>query len=170
MPKIRMIYLPSLPPELRSGTCGEVQKRLQLRARLMAEAFVDENGELEFRFSSVASNPLGVAQAKKLGVPGAGYPRLIYDNGYTVAPFPFMVERVWSAFEKWSKISNTPYLTFTTLFVAADIWPSELFSTLRYMKTIGYTVTFTVDRLGNNTACKIEEPSLHFVENLETGV
>lgn len=145
---------PTLPPELQRGSVGDREARLKVRADIMERTY-------GVKFSRVANNPLGTAEGKKLGIPGAGLPRAIYDKSFYKPGDVVNPERIKLVKDTFMEVARKQmpgmYLTFTTMKFATGMSFQDLFKTIGYMHTADpYSVSFAVDRLGKNTAVKIK--------------
>jgi hypothetical protein len=105
------------------------------------------------KFSLVASNPLGVKEGKKLGIPGIGLPRAIYDKNASSIKNLETIKKVVDANRKWG--SSSGFTTFTCLKYATGLSFQEVFGVVREMRDRDpYSTTFSVDRAGENTVVK----------------
>jgi hypothetical protein len=146
--------IPKLPPELRRGTTGEVMARQRERSKIMEEHY-------SVKFSDVSSNPLGVAEGKKLGAKGAGLPRAIYDGSVVTNTDKAIHSKILDAYKSTPKPPAGGYVTYTQLKLESNVTFQELFGAIKYWKSANpYAVTFTVDRLGKNTAVKLDMDKL----------
>ena len=99
--RMTKLKTPRLPVEFKSTTGIKNNKRQQLRARLMASAFP------RVRFSAANTNPLGIKQAKILGIPGAGLPHAIYQK-VEGTPNTDILERIRNGYKRHK--SNLGYI------------------------------------------------------------
>lgn len=142
-----MPNVPKLPPELHSGSMRSYQARQAERVRLMEEAY-------GVKFSRSGTNPLGVREAKRLGVPGAGFPRAIWPRGQEPLDDPAAEAKVVAAVRKWGPPSG--YVTYTTIALATDLPFPVVFGVIRKLQLADpRSVRMTVDRMGENTAVRL---------------
>jgi 2'-5' RNA ligase len=143
---------PNMPQELqRAAQQGIVQQRLAERAKIMEDTY-------GVKFSPGGSNPLGVAEAKKLGIPGVGLPRAIYEKSDPISD-PAKISLVEEAFKKYAGKSG--YLTFTTIKFATGLPFKEVFGVFSYLYNQDpYSVTWSVDRIGKNVSGKLIKPKV----------
>lgn len=152
---------PKLPPEfVGSVTQGKAQERLRERAKIMEDTY-------GVKFAIVATNPMGVKEGKKLGVPGMGLPRAIYEK---VEPIddPTKIALVEEAFDKYAK--PTMGLSYTTIKFATGLPFKEVFGVIEHLyQTDPHSVHYSVDRSGKNTICKVVRPP-RILKEKHTGV
>lgn len=138
---------PTLPPELRRGNVGQVMERQKLRAQIMENKY-------GVKFSLVSSNPAGVAEGKRLGIPGIGLPRAIYDKTVEPVSDTAKIDIILEAANKWKSASG--YNTFTTLKFATGLTFQDVMGVVKYLQALDpYKVSFSVDRSGKPTVVKI---------------
>lgn len=136
-----------LPRQLDSGTMQVVQERQRERIRIMEEYFPG------IKFSLGRSNPLAVKQ-HIVDVPGISYPKAIYDNKIEGISNPEIIKTI----VELQKKHRTPYVSYNTIKFSTNYTFQEIFAALKFLKTENpNAVSFTVDRLGNNTAVKVNE-------------
>jgi hypothetical protein len=139
---------PALPPELKRSTGGQTNERQKLRAQIMENKY-------GVKFSLVTSNPVGVAEGKRLGIPGIGLPRAIYDKSFDEVVDEDKIVQVLEAVKKWK--GNQTHLSYTTLKFATGLTFQEVFGVVKYLQRLDpYSISMTVDRLGKNTAVAIK--------------
>lgn len=139
---------PALPPELKRSTGGQTNERQKLRAQIMENKY-------GVKFSLVTSNPVGVAEGKRLGIPGIGLPRAIYDKSFDEVADEDKIAQVLEAVKKWK--GNQTHLSYTTLKFATGLSFQEVFGVVKYLQRLDpYSISMTVDRLGKNTAVAIK--------------
>lgn len=154
---------PNLPPELTRGTTKAIQDRNRERAEVMQQAYPG------VKFSTAGNNPLGVAQARKAGMPGAGTPRAIFDPKAPAVSDPGKIAQVRESYAKLKKLSTpaggmaSGYLTFNNVKFDTGLPFQEVFGVLNHLRaTAPASVRFTVDRLGQNTAFALPEVGKEF--------
>ena len=138
---------PKLPAEIGTGPMGKVQARRQERAAAMEAAYPG------VKFSPAANNPESAKQGKKLGIPGIGVPRAIFDGSVDAVSDETIVTAVRDAFKQHS--GGAPYVSYTTLKYATGLPFKTVFGVVKHMREIDpQKTTMTVDRLGKNIAVR----------------
>jgi hypothetical protein len=146
--------LPKLPKELFSGSSGNVMNRQRERASIMESVY-------GVKFSAVSSNPLAVVEGKKLDAKGVGIPRAIYNKDVNEITDSAIHSRILEAYKRAPKPPVGGYVTYTQLKFESEVSFQDLFGSIKYWKSKNpYAVYFTVDRLGNNTAVKLDVSNL----------
>ena len=136
-----------MPREIYEGTMGQIQENAKARAAVMGERHPD------VRFSLAPNNPLGVKAARKLGVPGAGFPRAIFNKDAEPVDDPKKVQAIIDAMEKWK--SDFGYTTYTTIQAETGLSFTEIFGVCRHLREVDpYRLLMSIDRLGANTCVR----------------
>jgi hypothetical protein len=140
----QIMKAPKMKNELRRGSVQEVHQRNRERAAIMRETF-------GVQFSIAGTNPLGVAEAIKLGLPGAGLPKASYSEiGIEPVTDPATVEKVKTELTRICKLSGYEmYASFTNLAFGTDLPFQTVFGVIKALRAADpYSVRFSVDRLG----------------------
>jgi hypothetical protein len=127
---------------------GDQMVREKERAAIMAERHPGIN------FSTAVGNPLGIKQARKRGLPGAGLPRAIWYRAEPIED-PYLVALVLESARRW----QTPafgYVTYTTVQEDTGIDYHTLFGVIEWLRqSQAHTLHMSIDRAGKNTCFKV---------------
>lgn len=154
----------AIPNQIYRGTVAQVSARAKARAEAMTERHPGT------KFSTCVDNPLGVKMGKHLGVPGAGLPKAIINQGAEPISDPKKVKLVLDAFEVLHKLTRYEYQAATYIVYADPVnldFPT-LFGVLAYLRReFPYQVTYSGNRLGHAVYIKIDyrtiRESLHLL-------
>lgn len=139
----------SIPRAKYNGTEREVQERARARAAWMAERHPG------VRFSLHVSNPLGVKEAKAMGMPGADYPSAIWDRHAPLVNDEETIQWVYAAWELW-RDPMTKYVRFTTIHFATGLPFMTIFGVVNQLRADNpASVYFSVNRMGDCTVFRL---------------
>ena len=136
-----------MPRAIFEGTMGQIQENAKARAAVMVERHPG------VRFSLASNNPLGVKAARKAGVPGAGFPRAIYDRNAEPVSDSANRTAVIEAMDKWK--SGFGYTTYTTIQATTGLSFADVFGVCAYLRVVDpHQMIMTIDRSGANTSAR----------------
>lgn len=146
---------PTLPVQLNNASMKLVQERQMQRVSTMEATYPG------VKFSSAVNNPLGVAEAKKLGMPGAGTPGAIYSKEKQhmgMEADTQKIKAVIDSFKKWK--SSGGYIRFNTIKYDTGLDFDDIFRVTNYLRSVKpESVRVSVDRSGNavNVSYQLEK-------------
>lgn len=140
----------SIPRAKYNGSMREVQERAKERADWMAERHSGIN------FSHHTPNPLGVKEAKAMGMPGADYPSAIWSRFEQPMDDPVALAAVYDAWLQW-RDPMTKYVRFTTIAYATGLGFHDIFGVINYIRVKDmHLVHFSVNRAGDCTVFRFD--------------
>jgi DNA topoisomerase-1 len=136
---------PRMRPQLENATEGQAADRDKERAAAMEKVY-------GVKFSSGHANPLGVKEAKKAGVPGAGLPAAVYDT--TIPEDTDAVPAVEQAHAKW-KAEGTEHVTFNAAAFHTGLPFRRVMGAVKVLHGQG-RVSFGVNRIGDPVSFRVK--------------
>jgi hypothetical protein len=139
---------PKLPAQLNSGPMGQVLERQKLRVAEMQRLHPGVS------FSPGTANEFAVKQNESAA--GVGLPRAIFNLGAVAITSEALVSKFITEYRNLMRSGSSGYITYTQMHYSSGIEFDQIFGVLNGMrKSDPNSVNFTVDRLGKNTAFKL---------------